>query len=405
MSNEFFYKARDYNGAEVAGVLRGETQASVREYLSARELIPVLIKEKSDGLGRNWKTLFSKKIPLTELVLFTRKLAALYKSGLPLTRALQIISEQDDSKVSKVADKIRSDLERGDSFSDAVSHHPDIFSVIYINSIKIAEDSGRLDVVLDKMGDALERDFETREQIKTATRYPVLVVFLVIGAFFALVTFVVPKFAEFYSNYGAALPLPTKIMITMNVYITQYWYVLVGMLFLAIPGFIMLFRLREFRQIFDGLLLKMPVFGSLLNKIYISRFSHLLEVFFGSGAPLLAGLEIIKAAVGNRVIESEVEIIRKNIQEGNDLGNIRKELPHFSSLALSMMQVGLESGTLEYMLSQVANFYDRDVDYTSKRLTSLIEPILILFLGGVVLFLALAIFLPMWNLIEVFRPQ
>ena len=405
MQTEYLYKARNRLGDEIIGVARGETVQSVQDYLDAKELIPITIKKKSLSGGNSLRRLFSKKIPLTDLVLFTRKLATLYKSGLPLTRSLQIISEQDNTQISAVADKLRSDLEKGDSFSEAVSHHPHIFSDIFINSIRIAEDSGRMDVVLDKMSSALERDFETREQIKTAIRYPLLVIGLIVLAFFGLVTFVVPKFAEFYGDYGAELPLPTQMLISLNTFITQYWYLPVGLIFVLIPTFIWLFRLPGFRQTFDGIILKIPIFGPLLNKIYISRFAHLLEVFFGSGAPLLAGLETIKNAVGNRVIAAEVGHIKKQIQEGNDLASIRDKLLHFPNMALSMMQVGLESGSLEYMLNQVATFLDREVDYTSKRLMTLIEPFLIVFLGAVVLFLALAIFLPMWSMIEVFHPQ
>jgi len=405
MATEYLYKARSQNGEEVVGVVRGDTRTAILDYLSARELIPIDVHEKGRGGIGGLKAFFKKRIPLTELVLFTRKLSALYKSGLPLTHALRVISDQEDSPVASIAERMRSDLERGDSFSEAISHHPHIFSDVYINSIRVAEDSGRLDVVLEKMSDALERDFETREQIKTAVRYPIIVICLVIAAFFGLVTFVVPKFAEFYAKQGAKLPLPTRILIQLNDFLTHHWFIPVGILFVLIPVLFWLFRIEKFKRLFDGFMLKVPVFGPLLTKIYISRFSHLLEVFFGSGAPLLAGLDTIKAAVGNRVIESEVDVIKQHIQEGNDLSRIRKEIPHFSSLALSMMQVGLESGQLEYMLNQVATFFDRDVDYTSRRLMALIEPFLIVFLGGVVLFLALAIFLPMWNLIEVFRTQ
>ena len=163
--------------------------------------------------------------------------------------------------------------------------------------------------------------------------------------------------------------------------------------------------MKQEREKFDGLILKLPIFGPLFNKIYIARFSHLLEVTFTSGAPLLRGLDTIRSAIGNRVIEAEIDKIRQQVQQGNSLGSIRNQLPHFPSLALSLIQIGLESGSLDFMLQQVASFYDREVDYTTKRLMTLIEPLLIVFLGCVVLVMALAIFLPMWNLVEVFRPR
>jgi MSHA biogenesis protein MshG len=405
MPVEFTYKARDLNGAAYSGVLRMENADAVRDFLAEKKLIPVAINIKTNSLWIRLRLILSKKTSHEELILFTRKMNALYKAGIPITGSLGIIADQQDEYFADVASKLRSDLEQGYSFSDAVAQHPEIFGDTYVNAIKIAEQSGRLDVVLDKLATTLERDLETREQIKTAIRYPIMVVAMVTLAFFALVTFVVPKFAAFYDKYNAQLPLPTRVLIQINHLITHYWPVLLVVAFLAIPGVIRLFRVKQFRRWFDGFLLKLPVFGNLLNKIYISRFSHLLGVTFGSGAPLLAGLDTVKSAVGNSVIESEIDLMRQQIQQGNTVANIRHLLPHFPNLALSMIQVGLESGSLEYMLQQVSSFFDREIDYTTKRLLSLIEPFLILFLGAVVLCLALAIFLPMWNLIQIFHPH
>jgi MSHA biogenesis protein MshG len=405
MPVEFAYKARDLNGVAYSGVLRMESADAVKDFLAEKKLIPVSIGIKTDSLWVRLRLILSKKTSQEELILFTRKMNALYKAGIPITGSLGIIAEQQDEYFADVASKLRSDLEQGYSFSDAVAQHPEIFGDTYVNAIKIAEQSGRLDVVLDKLATTLERDLETREQIKTAVRYPILVVGMVTLAFFALVTFVVPKFATFYDKYDAQLPLPTRVLIQINQLITHYWPALLVVALLAIPGVIRLFRVKQFRSWFDGFLLKLPVFGKLLNKIYVSRFSHLLGVTFGSGAPLLAGLDIVKSAVGNTVIEGEIELMRQQIQQGNTVANIRHLLPHFPNLALSMIQVGLESGSLEFMLQQVSSFFDREIDYTTKRLLSLIEPFLILFLGAVVLCLALAIFLPMWNLIQIFHPH
>jgi MSHA biogenesis protein MshG len=405
MPVEYTYKARDLNGAAYSGVLRMESADAVKDFLAEKKLIPVTINIKTNSWWVRLRLILSKKTSHEELILFTRKINALYKAGIPITGSLGIIADQQDEYFADVASKLRSDLEQGYSFSDAVAQHPDIFGDTYVNAIKIAEQSGRLDIVLDKLATTLERDLETREQIKTAIRYPIMVVAMVTLAFFALVTFVVPKFAAFYDKYNAQLPLPTRVLIQINHLVTHYWPALLVVAFLAIPGVIRLFRVKQFRRWFDGFLLKLPVFGKLLNKIYISRFSHLLGVTFGSGAPLLAGLDTVKSAVGNSVIEAEIDLMRQQIQQGNTVANIRHLLPHFPNLALSMIQVGLESGSLEFMLQQVSSFFDREIDYTTKRLLSLIEPFLILFLGAVVLCLALAIFLPMWNLIQIFHPH
>jgi len=304
MPVEFTYKARDLNGAAYSGVLRMENADAVKDFLAEKKLIPIAIDIKTNSLWVRLRLILSRKTSHEELILFTRKLNALYKAGIPITGSLGIIADQQDEYFADVASKLRSDLEQGYSFSDAVAQHPEIFGNTYVNAIKIAEQSGRLDVVLDKLATTLERDLETREQIKTAIRYPIMVVIMVTLAFFALVTFVVPKFASFYDKYNAQLPLPTRVLIQINHLITHYWPVLLVLVVVAIPGVIRLFRVKQFRRWFDGLLLKLPVFGNLLNKIYISRFSHLLGVTFGSGAPLLAGLDTVKSAVGNTVIES-----------------------------------------------------------------------------------------------------
>ena len=406
MPVEYAYKARDLNGVAYSGVLRMESADAVRDFLSEKKLIPIAIDVKSEGFWERLRLVLGKKASHEELILFTRKLNALYRAGIPITGSLGIIADQQgDEQFSAVATKLRADLEQGYSFSDAVAQHPEIFGSTFVNAIKVAEQSGRLDIVLDKLATSLERDLETKEQIKTAIRYPILVVIMVTLAFIALVTFVVPRFADFYAKYDAQLPLPTRVLIQINFLVTHYWPVLVVAMIVAILAGIRLFKMKQVRFWFDGLLLKLPVFGKLLNKIYISRFCHLLGVTFGSGAPLLSGLDTVKSAVGNRVIEGEIELMRQQIQQGSTISHVRHLLPHFPNLAVSMMQVGLESGALEHMLQQVSSFFDREIDYTTKRLLSLIEPFLILFLGTVVLGLALAIFLPMWNLIQIFHPR
>ncbi len=406
MPTEFVYKAYDNSGTAVLGSARMETAEAVKDLLAERNLIPISIKPRTKSVWHKILDSVRSHSSREELILFTRKLNALYKAGVPITNSLGVIADQDANKhFSAIAGRLRNDLEQGYSFSEAIAQHLDVFPDTYINAIRVAEETGRLDVVMEKLATTLERDLETREQIKTAVRYPVIVVILVIAAFFALVTFVVPRFAEFYAKNNAQLPLPTQILIDLNLIIRHYWPLLVGAIVIGIPVAIRLFRLKQVREKFDGLILKLPIFGPLFNKIYIARFSHLLEVTFTSGAPLLKGLDTIRSAIGNRVIEGEIDKIRQQVQQGNSLGSIRNQLPHFPSLALSLIQIGLESGSLDFMLQQVASFYDREVDYTTKRLMTMIEPLLILFLGCVVLVMALAIFLPMWNLVEVFRPR
>lgn len=406
MPFEFTYKARDFDGVAVSGVARLESAEAVRDFLNERKLIPISIQPKTRSAWERISAVFRKHASGEDLILFTRKMNALYRAGIPLTSALGIIADQEGkASFSQIASQLRTDLEQGYSFSEAVSRHPDVFNDTYVSAIRVAEETGRMEAVLERLSTTLERDLETREQIKTATRYPIIVVVLVVLAFFALVTFVVPKFVDFYAKNNAVLPLPTRMLISLNLFIRAYWPILMLAAGVIIPVSIKLFKLKQVRTKFDGLILRLPIFGPLFNKIYISRFAHLLGVSFSSGAPLLSGLNTVRSAIGNRVIEAEVEVMRAQVQQGQSIAAIRHKLPHFPSLAVSLMQVGLESGSLDFMLEQIAMFFDREVDYTSKRLMTLIEPLLILFLGAVVLVMALAIFMPMWNLVEVFRPK
>lgn len=398
------YRARDKAGTLVTGTMRSDNATAVEAYLESLEFSPVKISRRSEFSLRRMLGLGSRKAKAEDLVLVTRKMATLYRAGIPILKSLEIVAEQYEGlHLGKVLLSVRDDMERGEHLSDSLAKHPRIFSPIFISSIKAAEATGKLDIVLDRLSGALERDMVTREEIKKATRYPITVIVAIVIAFFVLTTLVIPKFAEFYSSYDAELPMPTQILIGISDLIGKIWYILIPGLIASVVGGLRAARSPRLKPKVDAILLKVPVFGQLIIKTCLARFSYLLSVLITSGTPIIQSLEVVRHAVGNSVISQEVATLAEFQRQGRSLAECKHHLHHFPKLAISLIHVGLESGTLDLTLQEISRFFEREVQYTSSRLTSLLEPFLILFIGGTVLFLALAIFLPMWSLISVFK--
>ena len=280
---------------------------------------------------------------------------------------------------------------------------PRIFPPIYSATVAAGEVTGKLDTILDSLSGMLERDMELNRQIKTSTRYPLAVVAAIAGAFVVLITFVIPRFVGFYSKMGADLPLPTKMLIWVNQTITGYWIPIVAGI--IILGFVLrkVYSTPSGRIFFDRRLLKLPVFGDLIVKGNIARFSYIFKILLSSGIPVVRSLEMLSDVIKNAQLKSEIDRMGESFREGRDINRLINELEFFPEMALRMIQVGMESGSMETMLMETAGHYSKEVDYKSRHLTSLLEPILTVVLGAFVLIVALAIFLPMWNLIQVFR--
>ncbi len=404
MPTLYQYRARDRSGELVSGVIQGENVAAVESYLESMDFSPVKISQRTEFSLKHLFGIGAGKARLEDLILTTRKLATLYRAGIPILKSLEIVAEQyEGAHLGKVLLSIRDDLEKGEHLSESMAKHPRIFSPIFVSSVKAAEATGKLDMVLEQLSEALEKEMVTREEIKKALRYPISVIIAIIVAFAVLTTFVIPKFAEFYSSYGAQLPMPTRILIAIGDVMSSLWYVIFPAFIAVVVGGIRLVKHPKMKPHVDAFYLKLPVFGNLIVKTCLARFAHVLSVLVASGIPLIQSLEIVKDAVGNQVISGEIAMLAEFQRQGRSLAESKHHLHHFPKLAISLIHVGLESGTLDLTLSEISRFFDREVKYTSSRLTSLLEPILILIIGGMVLFLALAIFLPMWSLISVFK--
>jgi type II secretory pathway component PulF len=368
---------------------------------------PVAISQMDEGgvysKIESWISSFAKVRP-EELVVFCRQLASILEAGVPLTDGLEAVYEQiRNRRFREVVISVKKDIEGGSTFSDALEKHKLIFTPLVINMVRAGEKAGILDEELERISVLLDKDQETSERIKTAMRYPILVVASLAIAFAILMTFVIPRFVTFFSAFKAELPLPTRILIGLNNIIQGYWYWLLAAFFAAAFAIKKTLDTEKGRYSWDRFALSTPIFGPLFSKIFLSRFARMLAAMLRSGIPILEALVTTAATVNNKVISRVILDIRDQVSQGKSLTEPMRGSRIFPPIAISMVAIGEKAGSLENMLNKVADYFDREADYTIKNLTPLLEPIMIFGLGLVALLFALGIFLPMWDLIRVYK--
>ncbi len=402
----FAYKARDERGALIAGTMDADSQRSVSAHLDSMGLFPVAVSEKKGLGGFSLDEYLTKldRVKLDDLIFFTRQLRTVIKAGVPLISGLKALEEQTNSrKLKKKIKKVWQDLDRGQSFSDALSGHTDVFSDLYVSMVKAGEIGGVLDEVLERLAQLLEFQMKTRETFKSAMRYPSMVVGAIVIAFGVLVTFVIPKFALLFKGSTMQLPLPTRILLGLNDLVQAYGvFLLGGVIGICIAGYVYT-RTQQGKFLKDQLMLKLPIVGNILLKICMSRFAYVEENLIRAGVPIVTALEIVARTVGNLVITKKVLEISEKIEKGKGIAKPMKDSGIFPPLVLHLIATGEDTGSLEEMLREVSIHYDSEVSYSLNRLSSWIEPILITVLGGMVLFIALAVFLPWWSMMEAMK--
>jgi type II secretory pathway component PulF len=388
------------------GTLEAPTLQSAGEELYRLGYLPISVEKAGEASQFNlsdWLNRF-KKVRLEEIVVLSQQISTLYKAGLPLLTGLSNLKNQIENKtLQKVLDRVCRDIEAGNPLFASLAKHPGVFSTIYINMIRAGETSGRLGESLDRFITLAERELKTREKLREATRYPKIVIFSVAVAFVVLIVFVIPRFATTFAQFNAPLPLPTRVMILINNIFQTYWYLVLG----GLLG-IFIFTKRYLqtangRHLWDKVKIRIPVLGPLFLKIGLSRFSNTFGMLNQSGIPILQALEITSSTVDNVPLSQSIERVRQKVREGSSLTEALKESGKFTPLVVQMISIGESSGTLDEMLIRVTDYYDIEVDNAMKKLPTYIEPALTLVLGGVVLLLALAVFLPWWNMASLFR--
>jgi len=368
--------------------------------------LPVAIEEEAASVSLNLSDLWKRfqKVKLEELIVFSQQFSTLYKAGLPLLPGLRSLRDQTlNQKFKEILDEIGLQIEGGNTLFGAMSKYPDVFPVVYVNMIRAGETSGRLGESLDRYVTLADRELRTRQRVKEATRYPKIVIFSVIIAFFVLLAFVIPRFAQVFAKFNTTLPLPTRVMIGMNNLFQDYWYLVMSAL-IGIPVLLTRYvRTENGRLFWDRLKMRVPGFGRLFLIAALSRFTHTFVMLNKSGIPILQTLEITSTTINNVILSRTIQEISQKVREGRSLADAMKESEKFTPLIVQMVAVGESSGTLDEMLVRITEYYDVELENAIKKMSTYIEPILTLFLGVVVLFLALAVFLPWWNMAQLFK--
>jgi len=402
--SSFFYRARDKHGALVTGSLDAASIEESEAALDKMGLIPIKVaKQASSFRFPDIRNLF-EKIPQQEIIMFSRQLATLFGAGVPLSRALFTLERQATTAgFSQVVKTIREDIEAGVGFAASLRKHPRVFPELYCSLIEAGEAGGILEAVLNRLSLMLEKTAENRAKVKSATLYPKIVVVGIFVAITILMTFVVPRFATLYSSFKIELPLPTRMLIAISGFFSEYWYLMAAAAVLIYFGVRVFFRTEPGKDLWDSLVLKVPVFGPIILKSVLSRFSRVLGELYRSGLPILQSLDIVSRAVDNRLISREVKRIEDEVRAGKSLSAEMAASGEFPPLMVQMVTVGEDTGKLDEMLSKMSEYYDQEIDTSIRNLTTTLEPILLAFIFVIVLFLALAIFLPMWDIIKVVR--
>ncbi len=402
----FRYKARSESGKLVSGTLEAPSRDMVMSHLEETGYTPVSVAEETTGSSREGGGLFSRfeKVKAKDLVMMTRQLHSLIQAGIPILSSLNILERQSESlPLKKVLSAIADQITGGASFSDALRKFPRVFSDLYINTVLAGETGGSLPEVLDRLASLMESEEETRKAVKSAVRYPIIALVVMTAAFFILNVMVVPQFAKIYGRIQVDLPLPTKVMMASSALINNYYYLVLGGLAAVVVAFIRFNRTKYGHYQVDKLKLKLPIFGPLFTKLAMFRFTKMLASLERSGVPILKILEIVSFTVGNDLFAEQLIEIRDEVKDGKGISSSLLQRPLFPPMVGSMLSVGEETGRLDEMAESIAYYYDQDIKYTVATLTDLIEPILTVIIAVGVLGFALAIFLPMWNMISLVK--
>lgn len=402
----FQYAVRDKAGKLVTGKIEADSQAAVAQKLKSMGYAPVSISKASGGGINKELTLPSlgAKVKLKDLAIFSRQFATMINAGLSLLRALSILEEQTDNKeLAKTLSEVRQDVETGQSLSSSLGKHPMIFPPLMVNMTKAGEVGGFLDAVMLQIAENYEAETKLRGKVKSAMTYPVVVFCIAILAVTGMLLFIVPVFAQMFLTLGGQLPAPTKILIAMSNLLKVG---AIPLVFIIIGGLITWGRVKHLdkvHRVIDPIKLKLPVFGSLFQKIALARFARNLGTMLQSGVPILQSLDIVAETTGNTVVGDAVRDIQTSVRNGESITGPLSGHAVFPPMVVQMMAVGEDTGALDAMLHKIAEFYDTEVEATTEALTALIEPLMIAFLGGVIGSMIIALYMPIFKIFDLIK--
>jgi len=403
MAMVFQWSGKTVRGTVETGEITAATKEEVIAQLRRRNITPTIITEKQK------KSLFAMgvggRVKDKDIVVFTRQFATMIDAGLPLVQALDILSTQVENKsLGKTLQEVKGDVESGATYADALKKHPRTFSELYVNMVAAGEAGGILDTILNRLASYIEKAMKLKKKVKGAMVYPAVVSTIAVAVIGVIMVFVVPTFGKMFATLGGTLPWPTRLIVNMSDFLAGVGGLMIVAVIIGIVVFIVQIRRTEKgKHITDRILLKLPIFGTLINKVAVAKFTRTLGTLVSSGVPILDGLEITAKTSGNKVVEYAIMEVRKGVVGGKTLAEPITKAKVFPPMVTHMIAVGESTGALDAMLAKIADFYDDEVDNAVNNLTAMMEPLLMVFLGGAVGFIVVAMYMPIFKLITLIK--
>ncbi|MBN8542259.1 MAG: type II secretion system F family protein [Deltaproteobacteria bacterium] len=394
----FTFEARDTRGRVFKGELEAPTESDARIKLRAQKLMPMKLSQAEQKVS-GFKKVGGKGVPLKELQIFTRQLSTLLGSGIPILQSLEVLSQSQRSPGMQVALKqMVHDINQGRRFGEAMAEHPLVFDKFFVNMVKAGEESGNIDQILNRLAVYIEKAAKIRSQVKGALVYPIAILVVAGVVVAGLLVFVIPKFESLFANSGQELPGLTQMVVSASKTFIAYWWAIIGGLGGGIFGAVNYYRTDDGKKTVDAIAIDLPYIGDLIQKSAVARFTRTLSTLLSSGVSIMEALEIASKVTGNHVIENALLRAREAISEGKSLTVPLAKEKYIPQMVTQMIGVGEQTGAIDQMLNKVADFYEDEVDVAVAALTSVMEPLLMVFLGGIVAVMVIAMYLPIFNM-------
>jgi type IV pilus assembly protein PilC len=394
----FIWQGEDRKGTSQKGEIEASNESAVRAQLGRMQIKPTKIKNKPKDLFEN-VSFMQPKVQPSDVVVFARQFATMIDAGLPLIQSLDILySQQENKTFKKTLKEIKDSVEQGSTLADALGKYPNIFDELFVNMVAAGEVGGILDTILDRLSGYMEKAMKLKKQVKGAMTYPIIVLVIAVLVVGVILVFVIPVFEKMFADFGGALPAPTQIVVGMSNFAKGNIHYMIGAVVVFVFAFKRFYSTEKGRVVVDDMMLKLPVFGTLLRKVAVAKFTRTMGTMISSGVPILEALDIVAKTAGNKTIEAAIYKVRSAITEGRTMADPLSESGVFPSMVCQMVAVGESTGALDSMLGKIADFYDDEVDAAVGNLTAMIEPFMMVFLGVTIGGLVVSMYLPIFKM-------
>jgi len=398
----YVWEGRSRKGTMERGELSAANEAAVRLALRRQQIQAIKIQTKPKDILQSLKFSRRKKVKEKDIVVFTRQFATMIDAGLPLVQCLEILaSQQDNTTLKEILLKVKADVEAGSTFADALRKHPVVFNELFCNLVTAGETGGILDTILNRLAAYIEKSMNLKKKVKGAMVYPIAVLAIALVVVIGMLVFVIPVFQKMFADMGGTLPAFTQLVINLSDFMRRYFLLVAAALVVLYIAFRRYYKTEKGQETVDGYLLRLPVFGTLIRKVAIAKFTRTLGTMLSSGVPILEGLDIVARTSGNKVIEKAILKTKMSIGEGKTIAEPLGASGVFPPMVVQMISVGESTGALDSMLSKIADFFDDEVDAAVAALTSLLEPLLMVFLGGAIGAIVVAMYLPIFQMASI----